>query len=306
MMNGLMNRWCILAMVALGALTLSGCGGVTSFPVSAKVGETISVATGWTTTFDRLDLTVTFTDSNGDDTVIAAGDPAIRAVINLYPDPLSYMVVGTRTGYRKDYRGGKSLGSLASRNHTDFDPDLYQTIVFVDLPVGLSEGIAEVIFSYDAGEAYGPVSINVLPGTGTRTEFVGEGGLDMNDDLLAMERTPHHTIDFTGDATNQLLAESIEVTLTHDPDKTAGGSGRAFAVNPRVEMKNLFWSDDGITMKVFMTRASSLEADLDLWDYKFFKFYVTGDVTGVSVATVSAFDIDGNPIIGVAAQVRVP
>ena len=54
-------------------------------------------------TFTRENISVTITDADSNVFVYPAGDSRIRAVTNLYPDPLSSLVVDAVTAF--DYHG---------------------------------------------------------------------------------------------------------------------------------------------------------------------------------------------------------
>lgn len=288
--------------------TLPGCSGLESMPVSARAGDTVVLVAGWKQHFEREDLTITVTDASGMSTVYSPGDPAVRGVINLYPDPLSYMVVGTRVGLGdSNYNYGSTYGSIVTANNTQNDPDWWQTSVYIDLPASLSPGTATVAIQATGGETYGPIPVEIMPGQGSPAAFTADGlGPLSPTQMHALERAPFRTIRFSGSQTP--FPAGIEVDLTHDPDQSAGGAGKPLAVNPRGEMKNLSWSDDGTTMKVLLT-ASGDGTWRDpyretIYGLNYYKFYVTGGLTGVQVQNVRAFDTDGREIAGIVAAVE--
>src|SRR3989344_3311080 len=77
----------------LSILALQGCVGARSFHEIARAGDTVALAAGWKHYFSRDNITVTVTPSSGSPVVYPPNDPAVRAVINLYPDPLSSLLV---------------------------------------------------------------------------------------------------------------------------------------------------------------------------------------------------------------------
>ncbi|MHB8534624.1 MAG: hypothetical protein ACYDBW_04175 [Sulfuricaulis sp.] len=75
-------------------------------------------------------------------------------------------------------------------------------------------------------------------------------------------------------------------------------------------MKNLSWTDDGTHLRVLLFTSGDGSTkdpyfpDTYMWNY--FKFYVTGGITGLQVAPswVKAYDANGNPISGITASVN--
>jgi hypothetical protein len=285
------------------ALSVVGCGGAAPLNSAYRAGDTVTLAAGWRQSFDRSRLTVTVTGSDGVPIVYQPGDPAIRAIINLYPDPLSYLVVGTRTGLNTNYNFGSTYGGMINYNITNYDPDWWQTSVFVDLPSTLPVGTANISLQSDSGESYGPIPVEIVAGQGSPSTFKALGLGKMSPaQLQSMERAPKYTVSFSGGST---LAAALQVDLTHDPSSAVGGVGIPFVVNPRGEMKNISWTDDGTHLRVILLTSgdgTSNDPYLTSYQWKYFKFYVTGGITNLVVTSVKAYDSAGNPISGVTAS----
>ena len=111
-----------------------------------------------------------------------------------------------------------------------------------------------------------------------------------------MERVAHFTIGFNGST----IPFAIQVDLSHSPDVDHGGSGRAYVINPRGDLKNVTWSDTGTNMRVIILPAKA-QALSNVHDYK---FYVAGGVTNLTVLNVKAVDINGNNVSGVTAALE--
>lgn len=290
-------------VLLLGLLT--GCAGTVPFPGSARAGDTIMLYAGWKQKFDRNSLTTTITGADSSVVTYAPGDPAVRAVINLYPDPLSYLAVGTRIGSNDRY--GSTYGSVINNTFTGNDPDWWQTAIYLNLPASLPVGTTEVSFQSSNGESYGPIPVEIIPGQGSPSGFNAEILGPMSPvQMQSMEREPSYTVKFSGGST---LPSAIQIDLTHNPDSTAGGTGKTFVVNPRGEMKNLTWRDTGTSTRVLLlTSGDGTSRDpyfnLSSYGLKYFKFYITGGVTGFQVQSVKAYDSAGNPISGVTATVN--
>lgn len=287
----------VSAFVIMGVLT--GCAGQLPLTPTARAGDTIELGAGWKQKFDRNSLTVTITGSDSNVRTYLPNDPAVRAVINLYPDPLSYLVVGTRTGNDLGY--GFTYGTRINSIFTSNDPDWWQTSIFLDLPSDLPAGTATVEFQSTNGEAYGPIPVEIVPGVGSPSPFKAEILGDMQSvQMHAMEREPSFTVQFSG---GTVLPAAIQLDLVHNPDASVGGTGTAFAVNPRGEVKNLVWSDNGTSMRVILSPA---RGSTTVSDWKGFKFYVTGGISGVQVQanSVKAYDANGNLVTGVVATIQ--
>jgi hypothetical protein len=286
----------VSALVVMGVLT--GCAGQLPLTPTARAGDTIELGAGWKQKFDRKSLTVTITGSDSNVRAYLPNDPAVRAVINLYPDPLSYLVVGTRTNSNLGY--GANYGLVINSGLTGNDPDWWETSIILDLPSDLPAGTATVAFQSANGEAYGPIPVEIIPGVGSPSPFSADTGNLQVSQMHAMEREPSFTVQFSG---GSVLPAAIQLDLVHNPDASVGGTGTAFAVNPRGEAKNLVWSDNGTAMRVILSPA---RGSTTVSNWKGFKFYVTGGITGVQVQanSVKAYDANGNLITGVVVSVQ--
>lgn len=300
------NRaYVLLTLIPLLGM-MAGCAGTVTIPASARAGDTIVLGAGWTKKFARNSLTVTITDAASNVTTYQPGNAAVRGVINLYPDPLSYLVVGARTSghlFPSMYQAGNSFGTVINYTNTQLDPDWWETSVFLDLPPNMAVGTAQVSFASSSGGTYGPVQVQIIPGQGASETFTTTQGTLNSYMVESLERSPVSVVQFSGGST---LADSIQVDLTHDPDSSAGGTGKTFVVNPRGEMKNLSWKDNGTSLRVLLTTSgdgTSKDPYLTTYMWKYFKFYVTGGVTGVQLQNVKAYDINGDLITGVTATV---
>lgn len=287
---------CGNAIVAVLLMASIGCSGMQTFTTAARPGETIALAAGWRQHMDRNNLTVTITDSSSptpQQFIYAPGDPAIRAVINNYPDPISNMRVGYETG--QNIVGNETLwGTLIQGNITNWDKDWSQKFIILDLPAGIAAGAATVDISVSlAGggtEVLLPQNIEILGGVGSSTQnpFINWDGFAVSPGALqAMERANHYTVTFSG----ATLPQAIQLDLVHD-----NGVGTAYVANAGGNVKNVHWSDDGQNMRVILLPAR----DQSITDWNDFKFYVAGEITGLAVipTSVQAFDINGIPVTG--------
>ena len=294
-----MKRLLLLNAILL-SIFLTGCTGLNTFPVTARAGDTISLATGWKKEFTQDKITVTFVPEVGDPIEYLPADPGIRGVVNMYPDPVSWLVVGTEigTGVNSDYDNGSNFGGLVNSLFTSGDGDWWETSVFIDLPPSLPVGPTNITITSTSGESYGPVPVQIEEGTGNPTAFSYEpgGALLIPEQFKSMGRASHFVIDFTGPT----VPYSIQIDMSHTPAESAGGVGRPHVINTRGDIKSLSWSDDGENMRVLITPVKGQTLNL----FRDFKFYVSGGITDLTVKNIQAFDIDGNPVADMIATIQ--
>lgn len=294
------KTYCINAKVALLIIILlNGCSGVETLPSSARAGDTVVIAAGYKQHFERENLTVTIQDSQGATTTYEPGDSAVRAVINLYPDPLSYMITGTHIGEPPDH----SYGTVINYSFTDNDPDWWQTTVYLDLPASMAAGQANISLDSSSGESHN-VPVNVIPGQGAPATFKAENNGSLTaQQMHSMERRPSYTVRFSG---LSAVPAAIELELSHDPDSSVDGTGTPLVVNPRGEKKNIAWTDNGTQMSILILNAGDgtwKEFNLNDYGLKVYKFYITGGITGLQVVYAKAFNQNGDELPGLSVSI---
>jgi hypothetical protein len=276
---------------------LNGCIGAQTFNNNARAGDTVALAAGWKHNYGRDNITVTITPSSGAPIVYMPNDPAVRAVVNLYPDPLSSLVVSPQVGLAMTPSAGV-YADLLSNIYTGYDQDWWQTAVFIDLPSTLPQGDTTIDITNSQGESTYS-NVNIVPGTGQPVTFgyrFGNSFDSLNaNQLQSMQRIGNFVIQFSGST----IPFALQVDLTHDPDVDHGGAGRAHVVNTRGDMKNAAWNDDGTHLRIILNPAKAQV----LARMSDFKVYVTGGITGLQLVSLKAVDIDGNPVTGVSASI---
>lgn len=276
------------------SFSLASCGSLQTFNEYARAGDTVAIATGMKGNFSKDNISATITPSVGADIVIDQGDPAIRAVINLYPDPASSLIVSRETD-QDITPNARTYESTTRTLFTGLDKDFFQTTVFLDLPGNLPIGTTNIEISNGQGTTASS-NLVIIEGTGgtnpLNAEIVGPLTSDMLDVLARVE---HYVIEFS----TTTLPYAIELQLSHDPDSANGGSGKAMAINPTGYTKNLTWTDDGNNMHVILlpAQSSSINSEKD------FKFYIAGGVTNLSIIEISGYDIDGVPVTGITGNI---
>ncbi len=271
---------------------LFGCSSQKAFTTSAQAGDTVALAIGWYPQVRRQDLTVTITDALGAQVTYLPNDPAVRAVVNLYPDPVSKFIVNSELGKAPVATDVFILQSQV----TNGDKEFSMKFVAIDLPTTLATGAANISFASSQGDTINPLTVEILPGLGSSNSFENyEGFAIFNSTLRYMERKNYYTVDFAGTA----IPHAIQIDLNHDPDVNNGGVGEAFVTPARADLKHTNWSDNGTDL----LRVILMPSNAGLTDIQHFKFYVAGELTGLLVSSVSAFDINGDPVSGVTANI---
>lgn len=272
---------------------LAGCSGVQTFQSNLRAGDTASVAAGWKHNFSRDNIMVTVTPATGAPIIYLPGNSAVRAVVNMYPDPLSSMVISEATS--QDITPFAQTYAMGTSFYTSGDRDWWQTVVFIDLPDTLPAGLTSIEISNSAGDSV-TSSVNIIDGTGQAETFdINQNGPMNPDQFSAMERVDHFVISFS----SPVIPYAIQVDFTHDADVNNGGTGKAYVSNPRGDLKNITWKDDGNNLQVLLmpTHLNSIS------DIKDFKFYVAGGINNLSSDRIIAVDSSGALMTGVVASV---
>lgn len=278
---------------------VASCVGTQTFTTAARQGETVALAVGWKKTLSRQNVTVTITPSSGSPVTYPPNDPKVRAIVNMYPDPASRTVVGTMTGQDLDYCANACTGDLIKSFVTQ-DNDWWQTVMMLDLPSTLPTGTATVSITDSAGTVIKPINIDILPGTSTSNLFEVHNNWGSTTKLLqywpdllrSMERADRYTVTFTGSG---VIPHSIQMEFTRTP-----GVGVTWVVNPRGDIKNVIWHDDGTNITVMLTPTQG-KTLTQLLDYK---FYIAGGITSLTQTGLKAYDINGNLMSGITATVQ--
>lgn len=282
----------------LAALALGGCTATNTFSTVARSGDTVALAVGWNLPVNMNNITAQFTDASGAPFSYGLGAPGFRAVAQLYPDPVSQLVVGTMTNQNPpDPQNPDGILQEASVGYflnqiTQNDPDWNQTVVYLDLPQGMAPGIANITLAGPSGNlTANPLKVNVLPGTGVSNKFGTTPYGAAGGYLYDAERRNYYTVTFTGPT----IPDSIQIDMT----RTAG-VGVPWVTQTRGDLKNLSWRDDAASnMRVIL----STNHGAPLKDIKGFKFYVAGGVAGLAVTNWVAYDATGAPVSGITPNV---
>jgi len=276
---------------------LGGCAAVKTFSVAARPGDTVALATGWNQPVNRNNITAQFTDANGVVVTYAPGSTGIRTVVQLYPDPVSKLMVEYATGQTSGtgLMYGPGIGYDIDNNITNSDADWSQTVVYLDLPTTLAEGAANIsLFGPNGSLTASPITVEVIAGTGVRNYFQTQNGVNATGSLPLLERRKYYTVTFSGPT----IPDSIQVDLTRP-----AGTAIPWVVNTRGDLKNVTWRDDGATnLRVMLSPSHGVP----LADMKHYKFYVASGVplAGLlTVASVVAYDASGYPVPDIVAEV---
>ena len=289
----------LLALLSLLSI-LAGCAGTQTFGTAARAGDTVTLQVGMQANLKRQNMTVTITPAVGAPIMYLPNDPNVVAVVNLYPDPASFAHVGIQTQQDLGVNANATTGALI-KTYVTPDSDWWQTTVLLNLPSTLPTGIANISIIDSAGAVIKPISVEIVPGTGATNNFRIYTPWGTTSPILglfptlikSMERADGYTVTFTGTT----IPHSIGVQFTHTPTV-----GKTWVVNPRGDIKNVTWTDDGSTLKVMVTPTGgqTLTQMID------FKFYVAGGITALTQvpSSLKAYDINGNLMSGITAAVQ--
>ena len=294
------QKWLVLLLPL--AIALGGCVGAQTYGTAARAGDTITVELGRQLNLARQNVTVTITDAAGAVTTYGPNDSHVRGIVDMYPDPVSRAVVGTMTNQDLGYNA-TTTGYLINSQVTNNDNDWFQTVMVLDLPTTMATGDATVsITDNGTGTAMSPSTVTVVPGAGSSNLFTVwlpwgstlpllSSSLYPNM-LMSMERADRYTVNLT---TTTVVPHSIQMTFAH-----TSGVGVPWVVNPRGDIKNVVWHDDGTTITVMVTPTQGTT----LTRMRDFKFYIAGGVTGLTQTSLKAYDINGVAVSGVTATVN--
>lgn len=260
---------------------LSGCAGTKAFTTAARAGDTVALAVGWNKSVSRANLSAIITPEIGGVVTYNPGNTNIRAVFNMYPDPVSRLVVGTETNQSLGYNAnvhGANLGSMV----TGDDKDLSQTMVLLNLPASLAVGNATIAL-YAGATPLTTHTVQILSGAGTANLFEGPGGNLTAEQLGTLERAEASVVTFSAIT----VPHSIYIEVPH-----TSGLGVPWVVNSRGDLKNISWTDTGSLLKIVITPVSGAS----LPQIGHFKFYISGGLTGFGAPVVKAYDVNGSPL----------
>lgn len=279
----------LATLATAGAVGLAGCAGVNTFSTTARAGDTVAVSLGWNQPVTRQNLQIGIAGDGGASYTYPPGDPNVRLVANVYPDPASRLIVGRETNQSLGVNAATTAQNLEA-GVTGNDRDYSQTVVLVNLPATLPVGPATLQAVNTANsQPVGPtVTVNVVAGTGAPDAFQGTGGPATPDMLGALERAEIRAVTFSG----ATVPYGIQLDLVYS-------AGTPWIVNPRGDLKSVAWSSDGARIRVILLPANQVNpAQLST-----FKFFVAGGVAGLAIdtASVKAFDANGSAVGGVTA-----
>jgi hypothetical protein len=276
-----MNSRDIIILLALIYIVI-GCSTTETFPVIARAGDTVALPIGMKTGITRSNLQVTFNNSTAYLPGEPASRPVVRAVVNLYPDPVSKLVVGDETnqdlGTYANLYGGALENTIAN-----FDKEWWNTVVFLDLPDNLPTG-TNTIDMVAGTQALNQANIEIINSNGAPNPFdTNEGGSLLPEMVMSMERAEHYTITFQNNSSST-VPYAIQVEFQHD---TSTG-GVPYIINPRGDIKNVSWSENNGDINVILIPTHS-----PLGRLIEFKFYIAGNIGGLQVISTQSYDING-------------
>lgn len=263
-----MTRMRPLTLAAVIVFLTAAPGQADTIPtLAARAGDTIGLPLGRQVQLSRQQVTIHLATESGPVITYEPGNPRIRAVVNVYPDPVSKLALEAAT-------------QRATRGH---DVDWWDTTVYVDLPLNVKPGwLRATIHGPGGALSTEPLLLEVVPGVGS------PHGADV---LAALERVEHVVVAFGG----REVPHAIQLELVH-----RAGPGVARVVNPRGDLKSLVWADTGRRLRIVMTPANGQTLP-HLVD---FTFYLAGELPGLEVAGVRAYDVHGRLLPDIAVTIH--
>lgn len=293
------NKNCIskLSIVPLSMLLiflLQGCAGTQTFSNNVLAGETAVVAAGYQHYFSQDNVTVTFTPEVGDSVVYAPGDAAIRGIVNLYPDPLSSIVLSHQVG--QNISSFSNTYSFITGSYTDSNKEWWQTTLYIDTPSTLPVGVTTITITNPEGESAESV-VNITGVGGLPDKFSAQGAGALTRIMFeSLERVDHYAVEFNG----ATIPDAIQVDLAATTLLTYIKKGNS-------ERASLHWNKTGDDYKVIMLSNSQGSAT-EMSDFNFYVPIASG-VTGETALTLAepvlAFDSNGEPVTGVTVEIKL-
>ncbi len=274
---------------------LSGCAGTHSIPNRVLAGETVQIGAGYKHDFRRDNVTVRFIPEVGPDIVYNPGDPAIRSILNLYPDPLSSIVISQQTG-SDIASGSRTYGDMINNIYTEKDNDWWQSTVFMDVPASLPIGITTVEIINPAGDI-ATSQIEIIGNGGVPDDYKADFGIVLNRTYFStLERVDHFIV--TINSATVPSAIELELAATDFVGYVIQGRGEAVSLN---------WSETGGLYKVIMTPTVNASVS-KVQDFKFYMAITSGLAATADLSIISAvkaFDENGDSISGVTASIQL-
>lgn len=276
-------------------LILQGCAGTHTYTNTVLAGETAVVGAGWKHHFAQDNVTVTFTPEVGAPITYLPGDTAIRGIINLYPDPLSSLVISEQL--QTDITSSSLQYANLMKTYTNGGNEWWQTTVYLDTPPGLPVGETTITITTPEGETATSI-VNVVGAGGRPDSFIGEASGPLNRIMFqSMERLDHYVVEFTGTT----LPAAIQVDLSSSL-LTAVVKGK------RGDLSTLNWREDGSGNYRVIIMPASQGSITSISDYSFY-VPIGGGVDGITTLSlngaVQAFDDTGSPISNIDANISL-
>lgn len=233
----------IILVGVIFVLSLPACTTVNTFPMSARVGDTVSLMVGGSEQARKETINASLTDADGQ-TWDLKSLGLVRSVFNLRMD-------GRASGLH--YSSYIDLNISWLMGHEPL-----QTVMVADIPTGAAPGPATLTLSLNADDNSSGVAdpfsvkLNILAGTGEPDAFRRQDGTAEGyaADLVKLEPAPHAKITFgvaaaIGAAT--MVVDFDETVLNPNdinvyvPESTTRNLDAGFGKNQRM----VYWRHDG-------------------------------------------------------------
>jgi hypothetical protein len=287
----------LLGLLAVcGALLVSGCTSVNTFPNIARPGDTVSFMVGGSAQARKENISATLTDAGGQVFDLQAMG-LVRSVFNLRADGRAV---------------GQHYGAYFDRYVSwGFGHEPLQTVMVTDLPDNASPGQATLtvalngITDNSSGVASPfTVSLEIIPGSGAHEQFIRHVlNASSPVDFAQLETAPNAQISF-GFANASVGAASLVIDFDetavnpvdlnlHVPESTVRGNyseSGAFGMTQRM----VYWHQDGQNLYVDIIAPQGI-------DSRYLQFYIVhppglAGSPALNIVSAQVYGTDGYPI----------
>lgn len=276
-------------------LLMQGCAGVTTFPMIARAGDTVSVMIGGSNTSRKENVDVSLTDAGGQ-TWNLKSLGLVRSVFNLRTDGLAY--------------GMHYSPYLDLYYPWSFGHEPLQTVLVTDLPTNMAPGNAVLTVTPSATDDSSGVNypysikLEVIAGSGSPDTFLRKTGFGSSQpaELGSLEQAPHGKITFSSNL--NIGAVSLKVSFNNSvlngddinvyvPESTVRGTFTnpgAFGATQRM----VYWHQDGQYLYLDVVAPQGIAAGY-LQLYIIHPRGLSGSPTFTLIST-AVYGVDGLPI----------
>jgi len=280
-------------LLLLSFLVLQGCAAVNTFPTIARAGDTVSLMVGDSENARKQSVSVSLIDSSNTSWDLQSLG-LVRSVFSVRPD-------GRSEGLHHSTL--LELGTPWAFGHEPL-----QTVLVIDVPSGVSPGIATVNISTNTtdnssgvGEPFS-VNLEIVPGAGSSDNFLFKHAIlgDTAMDFSRVEPLPHAKISFG--LGEELAAVSLEIGF----DELVVNADDLTLYVPQATIRDSITNTFDKTQRMVYWRQNGSQLFIDILapqgiDPMYLNFYVLhprglSTSPGFSLLSSTVYNTDGNAL----------